>query len=83
MKVKDFYLFHRTNTPGSYLIVSLHWRWSITWRWALWVQLTKSWQVKFHCSRRNGQHYLVLHLLRMLFTFQTQRNIRRKSRAIK
>jgi hypothetical protein len=41
MKFKNGYLFHRTNMKNGYLLASLHWRWSITWRWALWLQFTK------------------------------------------
>lgn len=78
MKFKNVYLFHRTNMKNGYLLASLHWRWSITWRWALWLQFTKKLRPFYGYSKSfSGNYLIILHLPCMLFTFQTQQNLRR------
>lgn len=41
MKFGALHLLSRTNTPGAILIASMHWGWSITWRWVLWYRRPK------------------------------------------
>lgn len=78
MKFKNGYLLHKTNTKNSCLLASLHWHWSITWRWALWLQFTKKLRPFFGYDKGYFGNYLItLHLPCMLFSFHTQQNLKR------
>ena len=78
MKFKNGHLFSKTNTKGDYLLAALHWHWSITWRWGLWLRFTKKLRPRFQYTKKHhGQYFVVLHLPCMLLTFQTQANLKR------
>lgn len=78
MRIRNGYLFHKTNSKGDCLLASLHWYWSITWRWALWFRFTNKLRPYFRYTKTYfNQYFIAIHLPCMLFTFQTQENIKR------
>jgi hypothetical protein len=83
MRFRNGYLLHKTNSKGDYVVAALHWHWSITWRWTLWIRFTKKLRPFFRYSKSfHGQYYIDLHLPCMLLTFQTQENMKRSPKVL-
>lgn len=77
-KYRSLRFFQKTNTKGCWNIASLHWWWSVTWRWVLSAQFTKSIRPRFYFSQRHKLPYFQIHIPFVLLVFQMQNNIRRK-----
>lgn len=70
MKVGPVGLLTQTNTKGTILVASLHWRWSYTWRWGLWYSLPK--RLIFHTQFFRTPRGTIVSLMTPLGTFRFQ-----------
>lgn len=82
----NFYLVEKMKQQkrGDWLLASVHWSWSITWRWALYLHPYRGTKLGFHVLRNHQGQVRDLGLNTKLgcFWFSIQDNMRRESNEV-
>lgn len=75
MRFGPVHILEKTNVKGSRVLMALHWRYSYTWRWLLWVYLPSGF--KFRWMWHHYPYGVMAQLITPLgeLYFQTQSNV--------